>query len=195
MQASSFGRPVRIAAAQAFALILAGIFVSAYSTAATPGATPAVPTGAVHSLSEFDFLIGDWTCRNTEAGKPDVRASVQFGWMYDKKVLKEVVTAPGYSGEFLTTLDKKTNTFKGVAVDSFGGYIVWENPGMKNKVSSEVGYLFADGRLIPVSRSDFERVSDTHYVIRDFGPDTDAGKGRATDTEDCTKNPSALAGR
>jgi hypothetical protein len=52
---------------------------------------------------------------------------------------------------------------------------------------SERGYAFDGGKMTLVSRSEFERVSDTHYVVRDFEPDTAAGNGKATDTEDCVK--------
>ena len=41
--------------------------------------------------------------------------------------------------------------------------------------------------MTPVSRSEFERVSDTHYVVHDFEADSAAGGGKATDTEDCVK--------
>lgn len=154
------------------------------------GADPGKTAGP-RSLSEFQFLIGNWTCRITEAGKPETRSSVRFEWMYDGKVLKETVTSPAYSGQFMTVLDKRSNTFKGVAVGNDGSYIVWENPGMVDGKSSEVGYLFADGKMTPASRSDFERLSDTHYVIRDFGADAPGGKGRPADTEDCSKDPRA----
>ena len=36
--------------------------------------------------------------------------------------------------------------------------------------------------MTPVSRSEFERISDTHYVVHDFD-----AVGNATDTEDCNK--------
>jgi hypothetical protein len=39
----------------------------------------------------------------------------------------------------------------------------------------------------PVSRSEFERVSDTHYVVHDFEAGTASKNGSATDTEDCIK--------
>lgn len=146
-----------------------------------------VVSSSVHSMSEFDYLIGTWQCLNTQAGKPATQSRVQFEWMYDKKALKETVNAAGYAGEFLTTLDKNSNTFKGVAVESPGSYVVWENSGMTSNTSSEVGYRFEHGQLHPVSRTDAERLNDTHYIIRDFGPDTASGKGQPTDTEDCRK--------
>jgi hypothetical protein len=41
--------------------------------------------------------------------------------------------------------------------------------------------------MTPASRSEFERVSDMHYVVRDFEPGTASSSGAATDTEDCVK--------
>jgi hypothetical protein len=38
-----------------------------------------------------------------------------------------------------------------------------------------------------VSRSEFERVSDTHYIVHDFDVGPAASIGAATDTEDCNK--------
>jgi hypothetical protein len=139
-------------------------------------------------VGELGFLIGNWTCRNTEPGKPDItEAQVKYEWAYDQKTLKETVNVTGYRGEFFTTLDKKSNTFKGVAVDNFGGYIIWENQRVSDTKSTEVGYQFADGKMTAVSRTDFERLSDTHYIIRDYQADTPAGKGAPIDVEDCTK--------
>jgi hypothetical protein len=150
----------------------------------------AVETGSGKlSLSQFDYLIGNWSCNVTEPGKPETQSSISFEWLYDKKVLKETVTAGTYSGQFFTTLDKRNNKFKGVAIANDGGYIVWENPGLADNRASEVGYLFAAGKMIAVSRSDSEKISDSHYVIRDFGPDSaSGGKGVEADTEDCTKH-------
>jgi hypothetical protein len=161
------------------------------STAVVTGAAATVLDPSLSqppkSLSDLAFMIGDWRCAVTEAGKPATHSSVKFEWIYDKNVLKETVVSPAYSGQFMTTIDKKSNTFKGVAVGNDGSYVVWESPGLKDNKSSEVGYVFSNGQLIPVSRSDFELKSNSHYVIRDFRADTATGKGAPTDTEDCTK--------
>ena len=89
-------------------------------------------------------------------------------------------------GEFLTTYDKVTDRFKGVGVGAWG-YLVWENAGFHEGRLSERGFTFDGGKMTPVSRSEFQRVSDTHYVVHDFEADTAAGGGKATDTEDCVK--------
>jgi hypothetical protein len=139
-------------------------------------------------VAELGFLIGNWTCKNTEPGKPDITiAQVKYEWAYDQKTLKETVNIPGYQGQFFTTLDKKSNRFKGVAIDNFGGYIIWENQRVSDTKSTEIGYTFADGKMTEVSRTDFERLSDTHYIIRDYQPNTPAGRGAPIDVEDCTK--------
>jgi hypothetical protein len=90
-------------------------------------------------------------------------------------------------GEFLTTYDKATDRFKGVGVGAWGSYVVWENPGFHKGRASEIVYRFDGGRMTPVSRSEFEHISNTHYVVHDFDADTASGSGAATDTEDCTK--------
>jgi hypothetical protein len=58
----------------------------------------------------------------------------------------------------------------------------WENAGFHDGRLTERGFTFDSGKMTPVSRSEFDRISDTHYVVHDF----DAG-GKATDTEDCNK--------
>jgi hypothetical protein len=148
------------------------------------------PKAAVHSLHEMDFLIGRWECRVTQAGQPESHMTAVYDWLYQRKVLREVLDAPGYSGTFFTTYDQRSDTFKGVAVGSDGNAIIWENGGMTGNRSTETGYVFGAGALKPVSRTTWERLSDDHYVIRDFEPDTAAGPGAATDVEDCVKRAS-----
>ena len=145
-------------------------------------------TKSTHSLSELSFLIGKWNCRMTVADKPDAQMSATYEWLYDGKVLKETLEAPGYSGMFLTTYDSNSNTFKGVGVGSDGTPIVWENGGMVNGKSSETGYVLGAGKLITASRTEFGKIDDHHYVIRDFTPDTPKGPGKIQDTEDCIRN-------
>ena len=187
MPAIPFQRLALTAALLSYPLVLLAPIASAHADQTSLKAKPSLEGVTGHTLAEFDYLIGTWQCLNTEAGKPDVRSDVRYEWMYGGKVLKETVNMPGYNGEFMTVLDKKNNAFKGVAVDSSGGYVVWESHGMKDDKSSEVGYRFTGGHLVPVSRSDGEHLSDTHYIIRDFGPDTNSGKGAPADTEDCSK--------
>lgn len=89
-------------------------------------------------------------------------------------------------GEFLTTYDQANDRFKGVGVGAWG-YVVWENSGFHEGRLSEGGYAFDNGRMTPVSRSEFERVSDSHYLVHDFDAGTASRSGAATDTEDCIK--------
>jgi hypothetical protein len=141
-----------------------------------------------HSLeSDYAFMIGHWTCHVTQAGTPDQDMSVEYEWGYDKRVLHENMRLGSkLIGEFLTTYDKTTDRFKGVGVGAWG-YVVWENAGFHDRRLSERGFVFDNGKMTPVSRSEFERLSDTHYVVHDFEADTAAGSGKATDTEDCIK--------
>ena len=143
-----------------------------------------------HPPGEYRFLIGSWTCRVTENGKRDAQSKVTFEWLYDGNVLKETVNSATYAGQFMTVLDMSSGMFKGVAVGNDGSYIVWETAGLTDNKSTEVGYLFGNGKMTAVSRSDFEKVSETHYIIRDFRADTSTGKGPPTDTEDCLKDAS-----
>jgi hypothetical protein len=142
-----------------------------------------------HSLnSDYGFMIGHWTCRVTRAGMPDQDLSVEYEWAYDRSILRESIRlGDKLQGEFLTTYDKATDRFKGVGFGAWAGYVVWENRGFHEGRLSEIGYVFDSGRMTQVSRSEFERVNDTHYVVHDFDADTAAGKGSATDTEDCAK--------
>jgi hypothetical protein len=84
-------------------------------------------------------------------------------------------------GVFVSS-DKATDKFKGVGVGAWGSYVVWENSGFHEGHLHEVGHAFDSGRMTQVSRSDFERISDSHYVVHDF-----QASGQPTDTEDCTK--------
>jgi hypothetical protein len=142
-----------------------------------------------HSLeSDYGFMIGRWTCHVTQAGTPDRDLNVEYEWVYDKQVLRENMRLKDkLIGEFLTTYDKNTDRFKGVGVGGWGGYVVWENQGFHEGRLSETGYLFDSGGMKAVSRSEFERVSDTHYVVRDFDVGPNSSKGPPTDTEDCVK--------
>jgi hypothetical protein len=137
-----------------------------------------------HSLeSDYGFMIGRWTCHVTQAGTPDQNVSVEYAWSYDGHVLRETMRLGSkLMGEFFTTYDKATDTFKGVAVGAWGSYIVWENHGFQNGRLSETGFMFGGGQMTQVSRSEFERISDSHYVVRDFEV-----SGQPTDTEDCVK--------
>lgn len=65
--------------------------------------------------------------------------------------------------------------------------MVWENRGFHGGRASEIGYVFDGGKMTPVSHSEFERISETHYIVRDFDADTVSSTGSATDTEDCKK--------
>jgi hypothetical protein len=143
---------------------------------------------ARHSLeSDYGFMIGRWTCHVTEAGTPDRDVSVDYEWNYDKRVLRESMRLGAQLvGEFFTTYDKTTDRFKGVGVGPWG-YVVWENAGFHEGRLSERGFTFDGGKMTPVSRSEFERLSDAHYVVRDFEAGTASGSGAATDTEDCVK--------
>ncbi len=102
------------------AAALMGALIAA-NAAQAQQATP--PT---HSLSEMAPFIGRWDCTVTEASRPTSHMSAVYDWLYDGKALREVITAPGYSGVFTTTYDRRSNSFKGVAVGSDGGAIVWE---------------------------------------------------------------------
>jgi hypothetical protein len=123
----------------------------------------------------------------TQAGQADQQTTATYDWMYDGAVLRETLTGPDFAGQFLTTYDARSNTFKGVAAVSGGATIVWENGGMADNHSSEIGYVFGNGQMREVSRTTLERISDAHYIIRDFLPTTPVGPGAPTDTEDCTK--------
>jgi hypothetical protein len=142
-----------------------------------------------HSLeSDYGFMIGRWTCHVTQAGTPDRDVSVEYEWAYDRRIMRESMhLGDKLIGEFLTTYDKVTDRLKGVGVGAWGSYVVWENRGFHEGRASEVGYVFDSGRMTAVSRSEFERISATHYVVHDFGADTPSSGGSATDTEDCNK--------
>jgi hypothetical protein len=144
---------------------------------------------ARHTLeSDYGFMIGHWTCHVTKAGTPDRDISVEYQWAYDRRIMRENMRLGGQLiGEFLTTYDKVTDRFKGVGVGAWGSYIIWENQGFHEGRASEIGYVFDSGLMRPVSRSEFERVSDTHYVVHDFEAGTASKNGSATDTEDCIK--------
>jgi hypothetical protein len=136
-----------------------------------------------HSLeSDYGFMIGRWTCHVTEAGAADRDIRVEYEWAYDKHVLRESMRlGDKLIGEFLTTYDKAGDRFKGVGVGIWG-YVVWENAGFHGGRLTERGFTFDSGKMTPVSRSEFERISDTHYVVHDFD-----AVGNATDAEDCNK--------
>jgi hypothetical protein len=132
-------------------------------------------------------MIGRWTCHVTQAGTPDRDLNVEYEWAYDKRILRESMRlADKLVGEFLTTYDQATGRFKGVGTGAWGGYVVWENPGFREGHLSETGYVFDSGRMTPISRSEFQRVSDEHYIVHDFDA-TSSSAGTATDTEDCIK--------
>jgi hypothetical protein len=116
-----------------------------------------------HSLeSDYSFMIGRWTCHVTQAGTPDRDVSVEYEWAYDKHVLRESMrVGDKVIGEFLTTYDKATDKFKGVGVGAWS-YVVWENSGFHEGHLSERGFVFDGGKMTPVSRSEFDRISDTH---------------------------------
>lgn len=145
-------------------------------------------TASKHSMaSDYGFMIGRWTCHVTQAGVPDSTLSVEYQWAYENRILRENMRlGEKLIGEFFTSYDKATDRFKGVGVGPWG-YVVWENAGFNGGRLSERGFAFDSGKMTPVSRSEFERVTDTHYIVRDFEPDTPSGSGAATDTEDCTK--------
>ena len=141
-----------------------------------------------HSLeSDYGFMIGSWTCHVTQAGAPDRDVTVEYEWTYDKRVLRESMRlGDKLVGEFLTTYDNVTNRFKGVGVGAWG-YVVWENAGFHDRRLGERGFTFDGGKMTPVSRSEFERISDAHYVVHDFEAGSDSNSGTPTDTEDCVK--------
>ncbi len=143
---------------------------------------------ARHSLeADYGFMIGRWTCHVTQDGAAARDVSVEYEWAYDRGILRERMRlADKLIGEFLTSYDKATDRFKGVGVGAWG-YAVWENAGFHQGRLVERGFTFDGEEMTPVSRSEFERVSDAHYVVRDFEADTAAGRGKATDTEDCVK--------
>ena len=155
--------------------------------AVAAGLSAQAAVSAKSMSEEFGGLIGNWSCHVTEAGKPDSTVKIHFEWIYGGEMLHEMMSGP-MSGDFYTSFDKRSDSFKGVGVGSWGGYVVWENPGTVNGRSSEVGYLFGGGKMVAVSRADWEMVSPTHYIIRDFAADMPTGgKGAPADTEDCVK--------
>jgi hypothetical protein len=144
---------------------------------------------AWHSLeTDYGFMIGQWMCHATQAGAPDQELRVSYEWSYDRRILRENMRiGDKLIGEFFTTYDKATDRFKGVGVGAWGSYVVWENQGFRDGRLSEIGYAFDRGKMTMVSRSEFERISDAHYVVHDFEADIDSRKGKATDSEDCVK--------
>lgn len=141
-----------------------------------------------HSLqADYGFMIGRWTCHFTQAGTPDREVGVEYEWSYGGHIMRETMRIGDRQiGEFLTSYDTDADGFKGVGVGAWG-YVVWENQGFHEGHASETGYAFNNGRMTAVSRSEFERLSDTHYIVRDFDADTASSKGLPTDTEDCVK--------
>jgi hypothetical protein len=138
---------------------------------------------------DYGFMIGDWTCRVTETRQPDRETRVTYAWAYGGHLLRETVKSPDgkLQGEFLTSYDRRTDSFKGVGVGSWGGYVVWENKGLTRNRSHETGYVFADGKMTAISATDFEKVSERRYIFRDFDVDASGAKAAPTDTEDCVK--------
>jgi hypothetical protein len=138
-----------------------------------------------HSMeADYGFLIGRWTCHVTQAGTPDQTISAEYEWSFETHILRERMRlGDKLIGEFLTSYDRARDGFKGVGVGAWG-YVVWENAGFQNGHLSERGFVFDSGNMRPVSRSEFERVSDSHYVVHDFEADTATASGKATDTED-----------
>lgn len=165
-----------------FALIVLSLFLCSFDAA------QASEPPLRHSLeTDYGFMIGRWTCHVTQAGTPDHDVNVEYEWSFDRRVLRETMQlGPKLIGEFLTTYDKVTDRFKGVGVGAWG-YVVWENHGFHEGRLSERGFSFDGGQMTPVSRSEFERVSDTHYVVHDFDVGPASSSGAATDTEDCNK--------
>jgi hypothetical protein len=170
---------------QQFTLALAG---GLFIVLVLGNVTYATDAPVRHSLeSDYGFMIGRWTCHVTQVGTPDRDISAEYEWAYDKHVLRESMRlGDKMIGEFFTTYDKASDGFKGVGVGPWG-YVVWENAGFRRGRLSERGYAFDGGKMTPVSRSEFERISDTHYVVRDFEVGTESSAGAATDTEDCVK--------
>lgn len=170
-----------------FAPVLAGAFcgVLIFGAASEAGDAP-----TRHSLeADYGFMIGRWTCHVTEAGKPDRDVSVEYEWAYARRILRESMRqGDKLLGEFLTSYDKAANRFKGVGVGAWGGYVVWENNGFHAGRLSETGYVFDSGKMKPISRSEFERMSDTHYIVHDFEAGPNSSEGSPTDTEDCIKS-------
>lgn len=169
-----------------FTLTLAGTLTLVFLLGS---AIHASDTPARHSLeSDYGFMIGRWTCHVTQAGTLDRDVSVEYEWSYDRRIMRENMRLGAKMiGEFLTTYDKVTDRFKGVGVGAWGSYVVWENRGFHEGRASEIGYVFDNGRMTPISRSEFERISDTHYVVHDFDVSSASSAGSATDTEDCSK--------
>src|ERR1700722_9776175 len=145
-------------------LVLAGAFFLVFVLGRIAHATDAQVR---HSLeSDYGFMIGRWTCHITQASTPDREVSVEYEWAYDRRIMRESMRlADKLIGEFLTTYDKVAGRFKGVGVGAWGSYIVWENQGFHEGRASEIGYVFDSGRMTPTSRSEFERISDAHYVV------------------------------
>ena len=179
---SSFPKRSRMKQPFALALAAAALLLLVGSLARAADAP------ARHSLeSDYGFMIGHWTCHVTQAGTADRDVSVEYEWSFDKRVLRESMRlGPKLVGEFLTTYDQTADRFKGVGVGAWG-YVVWENGGFHGGHLSERGFKFDGGKMTPVSRSEFERISDDHYVVRDFEAASVSGGGAATDTEDCIK--------
>ena|ERR1700733_12463624 len=162
---------------QLITLVLAGTIVVFGNIA------PAADAPTRHSLeSDYGFMIGRWTCHITQAGTPERNVSVEYEWAYEKHLLRErMLLGPKLIGEFLTSYDKGTDKFKGVGVGPWD-YVVWENSGFHDGRLSETGFTFDSGRMTQISRSEFERISDSRYVVHDF----EVG-GSPTDTENCIK--------
>ena len=154
------------------------------------GGGRALAAGPPRSLAgDYGFMIGDWTCRVTQRGQADHETRVNYAWAYDGRLLRETVKGLDgkLQGEFLTSYDRRSDSFKGVGVGAWGGYVVWENKGLTGNRSHETGYVFADGKMTAVSATDFEKVSETHYIFRDFDVDATGARASPTDTEDCVK--------
>src|SRR5215469_15159029 len=87
------------------------------------GSASAADAPAKRSLaSDYGYIIGAWTCHVTQAGQPDQQTRVVFAWAFDGRLLRETVTgADGKpQGEFLTSYDPRSGSFKGVGVGAWG---------------------------------------------------------------------------
>ena len=145
-------------------MLAAVVFILSSSTASS-----AAPR---HSIGDYAFLIGKWTCTARANGKTTPYRTA-FSWMYpEHTVILQSFSGPRGHASFILTYNAKLDDFRGVFVESerTGDATVgaWINPGMQGKGWTEHGYdIDADGFPI-ASKSTFSNVTKTHYVIRDY---------------------------
>lgn len=141
--------------------------VAALLTAALFAAAPrAQAASAKHSLNEYAYLIGTWSCTAHVPGRKERAYTTTFKWLFaDKTAIDQTFQNAGGQAHFMLTYDKRRDDFRGVFVGDDGSIGTWTNPGAQRGAWTELGYdLDADG-YPENSIAHFHDVTPTHYAF------------------------------